>query len=214
MTWTKERLIRWYQRLRIIQFHFLSDSEIVHGNPVVHQPVLFLGRGQIRFTGESHLGVFLAPYFLNGYIHIEARSPESVVDIGEAVYINNNSSIVSNGAGIYIGNRSMLGTNCEIIDSDFHSTRPDRRLNGNPKTGKVVIGENVMIGSNVKIFKGVRIGDNSVIANGSVVTRSIPANMLAYGNPARAGHLYVPEMLRERSKASLVEGGGMTEMRR
>ena len=59
--------------------------------------------------------------------------------------------------------------------------------------GKVVIGENVLIGSNTKILKGVRIGDNAVIANGSVVTRSVPANAIAFGNPARAGFGLVPE---------------------
>jgi acetyltransferase-like isoleucine patch superfamily enzyme len=57
----------------------------------------------------------------------------------------------------------------------------------------VVIGENVLIGSNTKILKGVHIGDNAVIANGSVVTRSIPANAIAFGNPARAGLGLVPE---------------------
>jgi maltose O-acetyltransferase len=71
--------------------------------------------------------------------------------------------------------------------ADFHDLHPDRRSDGVAKTGKVVIGENVLIGSNVKILKGVRIGNNAVIANGAVVTRSIPENAMAFGNPARAG---------------------------
>jgi maltose O-acetyltransferase len=87
----------------------------------------------------------------------------------------------------------MLGTHCEIIDSDFHDLHPDRRSDGVAKMGKVVIGENVLIGSNVKILKGVRVGNNAVIANGSVVTRSIPENAVAFGNPARAGLGLVPE---------------------
>jgi acetyltransferase-like isoleucine patch superfamily enzyme len=52
-------------------------------------------------------------------------------------------------------------------------------------SGKVTIGNNVFVGYNVTILKGVTIGDNSIIGAGSVVTRSIPANSVAAGNPAR-----------------------------
>jgi acetyltransferase-like isoleucine patch superfamily enzyme len=51
----------------------------------------------------------------------------------------------------------------------------------------------VLVGSNVQILKGVRIGKNAIIANGSVVTRSIPENAVAFGNPARPGMGLVPE---------------------
>jgi serine acetyltransferase len=63
-------------------------------------------------------------------------------------------------------------------------------MHGRPREARVEIGENVMIGSNVRILKGVQIGNNSVIANGTVVTRSIPDNMLAFGNPAKCGRLF------------------------
>ena len=101
--------------------------------------------------------------------------------------MNNNVVLVSDGPGIFIGKRSMLGTHCEIIDSDFHDLHPDRRTNGVGKSGRVEIGENVLIGSNVKILKGVKIGNNTVIANGAVVTRSVPENMMVFGNPGRGG---------------------------
>lgn len=205
---SKTRLVRWYQRLRIIKYHYLSNREIVQGNPVLHQPVHFAGCGQVRFIGESHLGCYPSPYFLSGYIYIEARSPEAVVEFGPGVHINNNTIIISDGPGVYIGSKTMLGWNCEIIDSDFHSTHPDRHIEGPSKSGKVVIGENVLIGSNVKIFKGVRIGDNSVIANGAIVTRSIPANMLAFGNPIRAKHLYVPEKARDGAVRKIIASRG------
>ena len=61
------------------------------------------------------------------------------------------------------------------------------------KSAKVEIGENVLIGSNVKILKGVKIGNNTVIANGAVVTRSVPENMMVFGNPGRGGMGLVQE---------------------
>jgi maltose O-acetyltransferase len=182
----------WYQRWRAFKYRLLSDCARVEGKPVLRQPVQLVGRGEIRFKGKVVLGVYPSPYNLNGYIYIEARNPNSVVEIEDGVWINNNSALISAGPGIFIGTKSMLGTNCEIIDSDFHDTHPDRRMNGVARTGAVVIGENVMIGSNVRILKGVHIGSNSVVANGSVVTRSVPENMLVFGNPAKAGPILVP----------------------
>ena len=183
-----------YQRLRVAQFRFFSDCERVEGKPLIRQPVQFTGRGTIRFNGTVNLGFFPSPYFLSGYIYMEARSESSIIQVEDGVWMNNSVCLVSDGPGIFIGKKSMLGTHCEIIDSDFHDLHPDRRASGTgAKTGKVEIGENVLIGSNVKIMKGVKIGSNSIIANGAVVTRSFPENMLIFGNPAKGGMGLAPE---------------------
>jgi maltose O-acetyltransferase len=174
-----------YQRLRIMQFRFLSDCARVSGKPVIRQPVQFVGRGAIKFNGTVNLGYYPSPFFFNGYIYLEARTPEAVIELGDGVWINNNSFLISDGPGIFVGQKTMLGTNCEIIDSNFHDLHGG--MEGVPVAGKVVIGDHVVIGSNVKILKGVRIGNNSVIANGSVVTRSVPENSVVFGNPAKAG---------------------------
>jgi acetyltransferase-like isoleucine patch superfamily enzyme len=187
MTRLQSRCLSWYQKFRIAKFRFFSDCARIEGQPILRQPVQFIGKGTIRFNGEVILGYFPTAFFLNGYIYLEARSPTSIIQIEDGVSMNNNVAIVSDGPGIFIGKDTMLGTNCEIFDSDFHELHPDRRRNGIPKTGKVEIGENVMIGSNVSILRGVKIGKNAIIANGSVVTRSIPEDALAFGNPARAG---------------------------
>ena len=171
----------------------MSDCPNVQGNPNIRQPVQFVGKGAIRFQGKVTLGWSPSPHFFDSYIYLEARGPQSVIQIEDGAVINNGSILISDGEGIFIGARTMLGWNCEVIDSDFHDLHPDRRGEGVAKTGKVVIAENVLIGSNVKITKGVRIGKNVVIANGSVVTRSIPDNAVAFGNPARAGFGLVPE---------------------
>src|SRR5690349_21386292 len=189
----QRRVMGWCQRLRIMRYRWLSDCAKVEGNPMIVQPVQFVGQGTIRFNGKVTLGWFPAAFFLNGYTYMEARSPSSIIQIEDGVAMNNNVTIVSDGPGIFIGKGSMLGTHCEIIDSDFHDLHPDRRKDGVAKTGKVEIGENVLIGSNVKILKGVKVGKNAVIANGSVVTRSIPEGAMAFGNPARAGFGLVQE---------------------
>ncbi|HEV7928298.1 MAG TPA: acyltransferase [Verrucomicrobiae bacterium] len=174
-----------YQRLRILKYQFFSTCKNVVGTPIINQPVQLVGKGTIKFHGMVTLGCYPSPYFLNGYIYLEAREPDSIIEIGDGVWINNNTTLISAGPGIFIGSKTTLGTNCEIIDSDFHDMHPDRRITGVPKTGKVVIGENVFVASNVKILKGVEIGNNSIIANGSVVTRSVPENVAVCGNPAK-----------------------------
>lgn len=88
---------------------------------------------------------------------------------------------------IVIGARTMIGANVMIVDNDFHpSESEDRRHSANSvETGakEVVVEENVFVGANAIILKGVHIGKNSVIGAGSVVTRSIPADVVAVGNP-------------------------------
>jgi galactoside O-acetyltransferase len=178
-----------YQKIRYFKYWMFSDCRNVVGKPYVCQPVQLLGKGQITFKGRVTLGYFPSPFFFNGYIYIEARFPDSKIEIGEGVIINNNTCLISGGEGIFIGARTMIGWNCEILDSDFHSTDTIKRHTDRGKAGKVVIGENVLIGSNVKILRNVSIGTNSVISNGTVVLRSIPENTLAFGNPAKGGRL-------------------------
>lgn len=168
-----------------MKYRYLSDCANVSGKPSIWQPVQMVGKGSIRFQGKATLGYFPSPFFYSGYIYLEARSPEAVIEIGDGVWINNNSFLVSDGPGISIGNNTMLGAHCEIIDSNFHDLH--KGMEGVPIAAKVVIGEHVVIGSNVKILKGVKIGSHSVIANGSVVTRSVPEKSVVFGNPAKAG---------------------------
>jgi acetyltransferase-like isoleucine patch superfamily enzyme len=82
----------------------------------------------------------------------------------------------------------MVGPNTVIVDSDFHALwPPDNRLltPALDQDSDVSIGKNVWIGTQCVILKGVTIGENSVLGARSVVTRDIPDNVLAAGNPAR-----------------------------
>lgn len=173
-----------FQFPRILKYKLLSNCKVIIGKPKYNQPTLLSGEGTIIFGKNVNLGVNPSPYFYNGYGYIEARKGSSKIIIGNDVWLNNNFVIISEGEGIEIGDKTIIGINVEIIDSDFHHLLPDSRMEKRPKTGKVSIGKNVFIGSNVKILKGVTIGDDSVIANSSIVTRSIPDNVVAGGFPA------------------------------
>jgi acetyltransferase-like isoleucine patch superfamily enzyme len=173
------------RRARILKYRMLSTCPRVSGSPVVLQSVLFVGDGAIRLGQDVEFGWPTSALFYAGYCHIEASMSESVIEIGDGAQVNNNAFIKSEGPGIRIGAHALLGSSVEIFDSDFHDLRPSRRRGGRPKMAPVELGEDVFVGDGVKILKGVSIGAHSVIGAGSVVTSSIPAGVIAAGNPAR-----------------------------
>ena len=96
--------------------------------------------------------------------------------------------IIARSKKITIGERCMLAPNVTIMDSDWHTVWPPENRHNTPENegdADVTLESNVWVGMNVIILKGVTIGENSVIAAGSVVTKSVPANCLAGGNPAK-----------------------------
>jgi maltose O-acetyltransferase len=150
------------------------------------QPVLILGDGIVQFEKGITLGYYPSPYFFGGCIHLEARGKGTYISIGENTQVNNNFVAVAEHTAIKIGKRCLIGTNVEILDSDFHGISVlDRGKSTREMARPVVIGDDVFIGSNVKIMKGVIIGNGSVVANGSVVISAIPHDVIAIGNPAR-----------------------------
>ncbi len=173
------------RRSRIWKYRALSTCRRVSGSPVILQPVLFAGDGTIVVGRDVEFGWPTSVMFYAGYSHIEAYTPDSLIEFGDGVQINNNAFIKSEGPGIRIGARALLGSHVEIFDSDFHDLRSDHRRDGRPRMAPVELGENVFIGDGTKILKGVSIGAHSVIGAGSVVTKSVPAGVIAAGNPAR-----------------------------
>ena len=101
--------------------------------------------------------------------------------LGEGTYVNFNCNFVDDGM-ITVGKNVMFGP-AVTIATVGHPLRPDMREY--MYTDPVTICDNVWIGENVTICPGVTIGENSVIGAGSVVVKSIPANVVAVGNPCR-----------------------------
>ena len=83
-------------------------------------------------------------------------------------------------SSIKIGNNVRCGANTLIMDGDAHFEDSRTSL---PKP--IIIEDNVFLGTNVVVKKGVRIGENTVIGMNSVVTKNIPANCVAVGNPCK-----------------------------
>ncbi|MDL2223857.1 sugar O-acetyltransferase [Bacteroidales bacterium OttesenSCG-928-M06] len=115
------------------------------------------------------------------------------VDYGENIHVGDNVEINMNCVfldcnKITIGNNVGIGPGVHIY-AVSHPVSPQERLGENhfwkSMTAPVVLGNNVWIGGGSIILPGVTIGDNTTIGAGSVVTKSIPANCLAVGNPCK-----------------------------
>ena len=104
------------------------------------------------------------------------------VSIGNGTYINSNLTLIDDYK-ITIGENCLFAPNVSISTTG-HPVDPELRTKG-MYSFPVTIGNNVWIGLGAIILPGVTIGDNSVIGAGSVVTRDIPANVIAYGAPCK-----------------------------
>lgn len=103
--------------------------------------------------------------------------------VGERVFFNFNC-IVLDVAPVTIGSRTMFGPNVQVYTAT-HPLNHTERSSGLEYAKPIVIGEDVWIGGSTVICPGVTIGDRSVIGAGSVVTKDIPADVFAAGNPCR-----------------------------
>ena len=105
------------------------------------------------------------------------------VHLGRNVYTNYGVTFVDD-THIYIGDFTMIGPNT-VLATAAHPADPELRRKGLQYNLPVRIGRNCWLGAGVIVVPGVTIGDNSVIGAGSVVTRDVPPNVVAAGNPCR-----------------------------
>jgi len=105
------------------------------------------------------------------------------VHLGKNVYANSNFTCVDDGH-IYIGDCVLFGPNVTLATAG-HPVRPDLREKAYQFNVDIHIGNNVWIGASSVVLPGVTVGDNTVIGAGSVVTKDIPSNCVAFGNPCK-----------------------------
>ena len=114
---------------------------------------------------------------------LHANWAGSHVHFGKNVYANFNLTLVDD-THIYVGDYTMIGPNVTIATAG-HPILPELREKGLQFNMPVHIGRNCWIGAGAIIMPGVTIGDNTVIGAGSIVTKDIPSNVVAVGNPCR-----------------------------
>lgn len=169
--------------------------KLFFGNTYLRNGVTF-GKGSfIREHSQIGGGKFITlgthtriyPYSrLECFTCISGQKLSPQLNIGDNVLMERNTTILCANK-ITIGSNSMFGSYCFISDEN-HGMDPSNNKRYECQSlqlSTVTIGENCWIGEKAIILPGVAIGDNAVIGAGSVVTRDIPANTIAVGNPAR-----------------------------
>lgn len=155
---------------------------------------VLLGRIQVYNYGKIDIGhsfTLVGMSFFNPLCRNTASvlrtEKNAILEIGDSVGIS--SSVIWAFRKITIRSYVNIGADCIIMDSDAHALKAEDRLSKRDiqerKESSIYIGDNVFIGTRCIILKGVSIGNNSVIGAGSIVTKSIPANCVAAGNPCK-----------------------------
>lgn len=105
------------------------------------------------------------------------------IRVGRGFFANHNC-VILDGAAVTFGDHVFIGPNC-CFTTAGHPVDPERRSAGLEFARPIIVGSYVWFGANATVLPGVSIGDNAVIGAGSVVAKSIPANVVAAGSPCR-----------------------------
>ncbi len=134
---------------------------------------------------EALLREMLAELGENCYVEppLHANYGGKFVHFGKNIYANYNLTLVDD-THIYVGDYTMFGPNVTVSTAG-HPILPELREQAYQYNMPVRIGRNCWIGAGVTIVPGITIGDNVVIGAGSIVTKDLPSNVVAVGNPCR-----------------------------
>ncbi len=167
--------------------YYCNDEEIL-GDQVLCLEKLYDFNATRPLEGEKRAAMLkdmFAEIGENCYIEppLHANWGGKRVHLGNNVYANFNLTLVDD-VDIYIGNDCLFGPNT-VIATAGHPIDPELRARVTQYNAEVHIGNNVWLGAGVIVMPGVTIGDNSVIGAGSIVTKDIPSNVVAVGNPCK-----------------------------
>lgn len=112
------------------------------------------------------------------------------ITVEDHVYINF-GCVILDCAEVTIGAHALLGPNIGLYAVN-HAADAEERISGGCSGKPIRIGKNVWLGGDVKVLAGVTIGDNTIIGAGSIVTKDIPPDVIAVGNPCRVIRAITP----------------------
>ncbi len=163
---TDEELTRMHLKARKLlhDFNFSQPIDVDRRKEII--------RGLFGNIGDNF--TVKPPFYCDYGCHIFA---------GDNLYINYDCTILDCNK-VHLGNNVLLAPKVQIYTA-YHPTDPEIRLTGKELASPVTIGNNVWLGGGVIVCPGVKIGSNVTIGAGSVVTRDLPNNIVAAGNPCR-----------------------------
>lgn len=147
-----------------LEYNQLKNSDTQKRNELI--------RKIIKSTG---INIYIEPSFWCDYGYN--------IEVGENFYANHNLTILD-CAKVTFGNNVFIGPNCSFYTAG-HPLDAQQRNEGLEYARPITIGDNVWLGGNVVVLPGVSVGNNAVIGAGSVVTKDIPDQVVAVGNPCR-----------------------------
>ena len=149
---------------KCFEYNQLKPSNHKEKNRIIKE---ILGKTGENFTIEQP---FICDYGYN-------------IEIGENFYANHNLTILD-GNKVIFGDNVFIAPNCSFYTAG-HPIAAKERNKGLEYAKPIKVGDDVWIGGNVVVLPGVTIGDNVVIGAGSIVTKDIPSNSVAVGNPCQ-----------------------------
>ena len=178
-----------YGRVRLASFYgkgYVAPSARIRHKGVIRGRHLFLDDRVLIFEDLGGGPVRLGDEVRICRDTILQTGRHGAITIGDRTFIQPRCQFSAYKGSIHIGRDVQIAPGCAFYPYD-HGTAPDQAIAEQPLTsrGDIVIGDDVWIGTGVTVLAGVRIGRGAVIGAGSVVTRDVPDNGIAVGNPAR-----------------------------
>ena len=182
----------------------MNSGEVVKGDSPVHQFMHRASQEAIRLTTELNSTYHTPEEIITLFSELTGKEVDSSfcmfppftsdfgknITLGKRVFINAGCRFQDQG-GITIGDDCLIGHNAMLCTLN-HRLAPENRKDMHP--APIVIENNVWLGASVTVLPGVTIGENSVIAAGAVVSKDVPANVVAGGVPARVIKEIGPKM--------------------
>lgn len=165
---------------------YISPTAMINHSKLSISKKCFIGDGVIIYQDREGDTVFLSEQ-----VHLHRGTTlqtgmGGTITIGAATHIQPRCQISAYKGSVHIGKRGEIAPNCAFYPYD-HGLLPDIPIRKQPlkSKGDIIIGDDVWLGFGVIVLDGVHIGNGAVIGAGSVVTKNIPAESIAVGNPAR-----------------------------